>query len=186
MEQQKITRRLMVQRMAMAIGGTLVAPHVFLESCSFDPNTTNAGPARLALLDAIAETIIPRTATSGARDAQIGAFIDVMIRDCYYPDMQEKLNTGIQEIAVKGKEELGRLFEESNQLEREEFLQLYDQTSFQDGNHFFRTIKELTLLGYFTSQQAAVDGVITYEPIPTRYDSCIPSDENSKVFYTNI
>ena len=36
----KITRRLMVQRMAMAIGGTLVAPHVLLESCSFDPNTT--------------------------------------------------------------------------------------------------------------------------------------------------
>jgi len=70
MEQQKITRRQMVQRMAMAIGGTLVALNVLLESCSFDPDTTNAGPARLAMLDAIAETIIPRTATAGARDAQ--------------------------------------------------------------------------------------------------------------------
>ena len=93
----------MVQRMAMAIGGTLVAPTVLFESCSFDPDTSTAGPERLAVLDAIAETIIPRTKTAGARDAQIGAFIDVMIRDCYYPDMQEKLNAGIQEIAVEGK-----------------------------------------------------------------------------------
>ena len=54
MEQQKLTRRQMVQRMAMAIGGTLVAPTVLLESCSFDPDTTTAGPLRLAMLDAIA------------------------------------------------------------------------------------------------------------------------------------
>ena len=47
MDQQKITRRQMVQRMAMAIGGTLVAPHVLLESCSFDPSNSNAGPKNL-------------------------------------------------------------------------------------------------------------------------------------------
>ena len=104
--------------MAMAIGGTLVAPTVLLESCSFDPDTTTAGPLRLAMLDAIAETIIPRTATAGARDAKIGAFIDVMIRDCYYPDMQEKLNAGINEIAVEGMKAIGRPFEEATQFPR--------------------------------------------------------------------
>ena len=113
MEKNTLTRRQMVQRMALAIGGTLVAPTVLLESCSFDPDTSTAGPERLAILDAIAETIIPRTATAGARDARIGAFIDVMIRDCYYPDMQEKLNAGIQEIAVEGKRSLGGAFEEA-------------------------------------------------------------------------
>ena len=116
----------MVQRMALAIGGTLVAPTVLLESCSFDPDTSTAGPERLAILDAIAETIIPRTATAGARDARIGAFIDVMIRDCYYPDMQEKLNAGIQEIAVEGKRSLGGAFEEATQMDREAFLGAYD------------------------------------------------------------
>lgn len=186
MEQQNISRRQMVQRMALAIGGTLVAPTVLLESCSFDPDTTTAGPERLAILDAIAETIIPRTATAGARDAQIGAFIDVMIRDCYYPEMQAVLNNGIQEIAVKGKNALGKNFEEANQTEREEFLSLYDQAAHEDGSHFFRTLKELTILGYFTSEQAATDGVVNYVPIPTRYDGCAPADENTKVFYSNI
>ena len=200
MEQQKLTRRQMVQRMAMAIGGTLVAPTVLLESCSFDPDTTTAGPLRLAMLDAIAETIIPRTATAGARDAKIGAFIDVMIRDCYYPDMQEKLNAGIKEIAVEGKKAIGRPFEEATQLEREEFLKAYDEAANQKPGEkvfgyrqegkvaadFFTTLKELTLLGYFTSEEAATDGVINYEPVPTKYDPCAPVDENTKVFYSNI
>ena len=186
MEQQKLTRRQMVQRMAMAIGGTLVAPTVLLESCSFDPDTTTAGPLRLAMLDAIAETIIPRTATAGARDAKIGAFIDVMIRDCFYPDMQEKLNAGINEIAVEGKKAIGRPFEEATQMEREEFLTALDESAQKDGDHFFRTLKELTLLGYFTSEEAATDGVINYEPVPTKYDPCAPVDENTKVFYSNI
>ena len=35
MEDKDLTRRQMVQRMALAIGGTLVAPTVLLESCSF-------------------------------------------------------------------------------------------------------------------------------------------------------
>jgi hypothetical protein len=186
MTENKISRRQMVQRMAMAIGGTLVAPTVLLESCSFDPDTSTAGPERIAMLDAIAETIIPRTSTAGARDARIGAFIDVMIRDCYYPDMQKKLNDGIQEIAVEGKKAIGQAFPEASQMEREEFLTGYDEAAQADGEHFFKTIKELTLLGYFTSEEAANDGVVNYEPVPTRYDGCAPADENTKVFYSNI
>jgi hypothetical protein len=42
------------------------------------------------------------------------------------------------------------------------------------------------LLGYFTSEEAANDGVVNYEPVPTRYDGCAPADENTKVFYSNI
>ena len=186
MEDKDLTRRQMVQRMALAIGGTLVAPTVLLESCSFNPDSTTAGPERLAMLDAIAETIIPRTTTAGARDARTGAFIDVMIRDCYYPEMQEKLNAGIQEIAIEGKKAIGRPFEEATQVEREEFLRGYDELAHEDSSHFFRTIKDLTLLCYFTSEEAATDGVVNYNPVPTRYDGCAPVDENTKVFYANI
>ena len=186
MEKNTLTRRQMVQRMALAIGGTLVAPTVLLESCSFDPDTSTAGPERLAILDAIAETIIPRTVTAGARDARIGAFIDVMIRDCYYPDMQAKLNAGIQEIAVEGKRALGGAFEEADQTQRESILSVYDAAAASDESHFFRTLKELTMLGYFTSEEAAADGVLNYNPVPTRYDGCAPVDENTKVFYSNI
>jgi hypothetical protein len=47
-------------------------------------------------------------------------------------------------------------------------------------------LKELTMLGYFTSEEAAADGVLNYEPVPTRYDGCAPVDAHTKVFYSNI
>jgi hypothetical protein len=100
--------------------------------------------------------------------------------------MQEKLNAGIHEIAVEGKKAIGRPFEEATQMEREEFLIGLDEAAQADGDHFFRTLKELTLLGYFTSEEAATDGVVNYEPVPTKYDPCAPVDENTKVFYSNI
>jgi hypothetical protein len=180
-----MNRRQAVQRMALAIGGTLVAPNIILESSAFDPLTSTAAPERLALLDAIAETIIPRTATSGARDAQVGAFIDVMIRDCYYPDWQEKLNAGIQEIAVKGRKALGRSFAKASQLERESFLRTLDEIAHKDDGHYFRTLKELTLLGYFTSEPGLTEN-LNYEPVPTRFEPCAPADEHTKIMVTKL
>jgi hypothetical protein len=180
-----MNRRQAVQRMALVIGGTLVGPGILLDSSAFDPNTTTAAPERLGLLDAIAETIIPRTATSGARDAQVGAFIDVMIRDCYYPDRQEKLNAGIQEIAVTGRKALGRPFAETTQLERESFLRTLDEAAHKDDDHYFRTLKELTLLGYFTSEPGLTEN-LNYEPVPTRFDPCAPADENTKIMVTKL
>jgi hypothetical protein len=87
---------------------------------------------------------------------------------------------------VEGKHALGGAFEEASQKDREGFLGVYDAAATADGSHFFRTLKELTMLGYFTSEEAAADGVINYEPVPTRYDGCAPMDEHTKVFYSNI
>ena len=63
-----------------------------------------------------------------------------MIRD-YYPEMQRKLNAGIQEIAIEGKKAIGRPFEEATQLEREEFLRGYDELAHEDGSHFFGPLR---------------------------------------------
>ena len=41
---------------------------------------------------------------------------------------------------------------------------------------FFHQIKELTLLGYFTSEPVGKN-VLHYDPIPGRYDGCIPLSE---------
>ncbi|MEP6732041.1 MAG: gluconate 2-dehydrogenase subunit 3 family protein [bacterium] len=39
--------------------------------------------------------------------------------------------------------------------------------------HFFRTMKELTLLGYYTSQPGATKE-LQYNPVPGRFDGCVP------------
>ncbi len=44
---------------------------------------------------------------------------------------------------------------------------------------FFRTLKELTLLGYFTSEVGATQA-LNYVQVPGRYDPCIPYKEGEK------
>jgi hypothetical protein len=44
---------------------------------------------------------------------------------------------------------------------------------------FFRTMKELTLLGYFTSEIGATQA-LTYNQVPGRYDACIPYKQGEK------
>ncbi|MDO1445328.1 gluconate 2-dehydrogenase subunit 3 family protein [Rhodocytophaga aerolata] len=44
---------------------------------------------------------------------------------------------------------------------------------------FFRTLKELTLLGYFTSEIGATQA-LDYKQVPGRYEPCIPYKEGQK------
>jgi hypothetical protein len=41
---------------------------------------------------------------------------------------------------------------------------------------FFRLIRSATILGYFTSEQVGRN-VLHYDPVPGRYDGCIPIDQ---------
>lgn len=45
---------------------------------------------------------------------------------------------------------------------------------------FFRTMKELTLLGYYTSQAGATRE-LRYDPVPGRYDGCVQLGPGSRV-----
>lgn len=41
-----------------------------------------------------------------------------------------------------------------------------------DPKHYFRMMKELTLLGYFTSEPGATQA-LRYVPVPGKYEGCI-------------
>ena len=49
------------------------------------------------------------------------------------------------------------------------------------GTPFWRLLKELTLFGYFTSEQGATQA-LEYVPIPGRYDACIPLKPGQKAY----
>ncbi|MEM8909460.1 MAG: gluconate 2-dehydrogenase subunit 3 family protein [Bacteroidota bacterium] len=38
---------------------------------------------------------------------------------------------------------------------------------------FYRTLKELTLLGYFASEEVG-ENILKYDPIPGSYSGCVP------------
>jgi hypothetical protein len=51
----------------------------------------------------------------------------------------------------------------------------------EDPSHYFRMMKELTLLGFFTSQTGATKAM-RYIAIPGKYEGCIPYVKGDKVW----
>ncbi len=49
----------------------------------------------------------------------------------------------------------------------------------EDPNHYFTMVKQLTLLGYFTSEIGATQAQ-RYIPVPGRYDGCVPYTKGDK------
>ena len=95
-----MNRREALSRVALILGGTVVGANVFLEGCKpGDKKAAAAGTfsdGDTAYLDEIAETIIPTTNTPGAKAAGVGAFMTVMVNDCYDEKDQQVFFEGIK------------------------------------------------------------------------------------------
>ena len=126
----------------------------------------------IALLDEVADTILPETKTPGAKAAHVGAFMALMVTDTYDERQQGVFRAGLKQLSgfmeLVPAQRLARL----EQLDRE-------AKTYMDGRaegappHFFRLMKELTLLGYFTSEIGCTQAQ-RYRETPGRFDPCLP------------
>ena len=157
-----MNRREALTRVAWIMGGTIIGANLFLEGCTrkTTPQVASLFEAdTVDLLGNIAETILPPTDTPGAKEAGVGAFIPVMVRDCYTPEDQTVFLEGIDKLNTAANEKFGRAFQALDASERTELLIAIDkeaktyqaQRKAEDPTHYFHLIKQLTLLGYFTS-----------------------------------
>src|SRR4051794_25334723 len=95
-----ITRREAIRRVSALLGGVALVGGNRLLAALENPNPAAAGSiglfssAEIALLDEIAETILPETNTPGAKAAKTGAFMALMVSDCYWPDEQQVFRAG--------------------------------------------------------------------------------------------
>ncbi|KAF1055346.1 MAG: hypothetical protein GAK43_00139 [Stenotrophomonas maltophilia] len=136
--------------------------------------------AEIAALDEIAETILPRTGTPGAKDAGAGAFMAQFVADCYTPAQQATFRTGLAEIDTRA----GGRFVSLTPEARTALLRTLDaearkrtrKSGGTDGTepgtaapHYFTMIKQLAIFGFFTSRVGAND-VLKYVAVPGRYD----------------
>ncbi len=98
-----IGRREAIRRVALFLGGTtLVGGSALLTACERERAPAAATraigeftPADIAYLDEIAETILPETKTPGAKAAQTGAFMALMVTDTYKPEDQKVFRDGM-------------------------------------------------------------------------------------------
>ncbi len=187
-----MNRREAISAVAWLLGGTVVGADLII-ACT--PKSEEAkdlfNADQVAMLDEVAETILPATNTPGAKAAGVGAFMTVMVKDCYKPEDQEVFTSGLKKLDEASDKKFGKKFMASSPQERTALLRELDveQAEHQSSkapdapNHYFRMMKELTLLGYFTSEVGATQAM-RYDPIPGKYDGCMPYKKGDKAWAT--
>lgn len=190
-----MNRRDALSRVALVLGGTIVGGAAFLEGCSPGVKKSAAGlpltADQISFLDEIAETIIPTTNTPGAKAAKVGEFMHVMVTDCYEEKDQKIFIDGITAIDKISEKTHGHGFMKASPEQRTSLLTALDQEQKSynsakkegDSNHYFTLMKQLTLLGYFSSEIGATQA-LRYVAIPGRYEGCIPYKKGDKAWAT--
>ncbi len=188
-----MNRRDALSRVALLLGGTIVGGSMFLEGCK---SSDRKDGARLvfqdddvAFLDEVAETIIPATQTPGAKAAKVGAFMTVMVNDCYTKEDQKVFHEGMEKLNDESKKKFDKDFMQTTPEQKHELLVQLDKDAREyaknkkddEPAHYFRMMKELTLLGYFTSEVGATQA-LRYVETPGRYEGCIPYKKGDRAW----
>lgn len=184
-------RREAVKYISVLLGGSIVGSSYFLSGCKANDSKTSLvfQEGDISLLDEIADTILPETNTPGAKAAKVGQFMTVMVNDCYEPKDQEVFHKGISQLNEEANKKYKTNFVKMTPAQRKEMLIALDaeQKEFQknkkpeDRSHYFRMMKELTLLGYFTSEIGCTQAR-RYVERPGSYDGCVPYKKGDKAW----
>lgn len=188
-----IGRREAIKRVSVLLGGVaLVGGSSLLASCGRErpPAGTAVGKFsanNVTLLDEIADTILPETSTPGAKAAKVGPFMALMVTDCYDDKDQEIFRDGLAKLENASMKANGKSFMDSTPAQRTALLESLDkeQKAYMDHKkpddraHWFRMMKELTLLGYFTSEIGYTQA-LRYREAPGHYDPCVPYVKGEK------
>lgn len=187
-----MNRRDALSRVALILGGTIVGANIFLEGCKpADKEVSGLAFTQndIAYLDEIGETILPATSTPGAKATMIGQFMTVMVTDCYTKKDQEIFHEGMNKLNKASEKKFDNDFMKLDPKQRHDLLveldkEQSDYTAKKKGDdapHYFRLMKELTLLGYFTSEIGATQA-LRYVETPGSYNGCIPYKKGDKAW----
>jgi hypothetical protein len=190
-------RREAIQRTAMMLGYAVSAPAVMgiLNGCkaapelAFKPEFLTEDLARVVA--EVAEIIIPKTDTPGAKDTGVPAFIDLMLKDCYTKEDQDRFVKGATDFDADAKATYGDTFTYCDAEKQKELVFKYHSEALAamksdsppKERPFILVMKELTMLGFFTSEPGATQ-VLQYEAVPGAYKGCVPLSEVGRTWAT--
>lgn len=184
-------RRKALKNVAFLLGTTISSSTIGVLFESFgvyegEKNQVSFSAADEVILGEFADIIIPTTASSlGAKAAGVGSFIPMMVRDCYPANLQELFASGMKEMLSKCQKDFNKDFLSTNAQERHKLMT--DLTAEAIANKknpsFFMIARDLTLLGYFSSEIGCTQAR-EYLPVPGRYDGSADYKPGQKAWAT--
>jgi hypothetical protein len=185
-------RRDLIKMIALATGSVFVGGGL-LTGCNSDTTLGGAvfSEADISFLDEVAETILPATKSPGAKAAKVGDLMKIMVNDTYTVKDQKIFHDGILKLNEASKKANGKSFLDATATERTALLVSLDKEAKEyqknkketDATHYFTMMKQLTMLGFFTSKEGATQA-LRYVAVPGKYDGNFPYKKGDKAWAT--
>jgi hypothetical protein len=184
-----VSRREALHRLTVLVGGAISAPtmgailsgyRAKAQPPGWIPQTLTTDQAKLVGI--LVDRIIPTTDTPGAKDAGVVVFIDRLLDDWVQPDARGRFLTGLAAVDEQIREAHGVVFHDATQAQQNALLNRLDQEAVQARRErahplpFFASLKEWTLVGYYTSEVGATQE-LQWLAAPGRYDGDLPLEE---------
>jgi len=178
-------RREALKNVAFLLGGAISASTmgVLFESFTLPENEKNFVSFSVQdqkIFAEFADIIVPTTKSSaGAKAAGLGKFIPMMMQDCYPKEMQTSFARGFKQLQDKSMQDYKKNYVSLTVPERTKLmvdLRLMSiaqkETKSEENKdlvYFFVTARDLTLLGYYSSEIGCTKAR-EYVLVPGRFD----------------
>jgi gluconate 2-dehydrogenase gamma chain len=197
----QLDRRSLLERMLLLAGASAAAG---FSTAALAKGTGQArpafSPARSVLLNAVADTIVPRTDTPGAIDAGVPATLDKLLVNWGSPKRRVELGEALDRIDAMAKAQTGEGFVALAPAKRLELLLVHDAAAMKsvprtDGatgiaamlagpslaDPGYGKLKELIVVLYYYSE-TALTHELPYEHAPGQWQPSIPVTADTRPY----
>lgn len=202
MERRNLLKMIMAVTGSIVVGGDALA-YTYSIQKPIQLSKTVFTPEDATLFNEIADVILPRTHTPGAKDANVGEMALILVNDCYTKAEKDAFITGFHSINKLCKTEFGKPYLLLSSKQKQSFVTALDEEakafnqktnvfyvgSTPSGNdnpnlpHYFTKIKQLTLFSFFTSKVGATE-VLRFEAVPGKYNGNLDYKKGDRAWAT--
>jgi len=141
--------------------------------------------SEMALVAALAQTIIPKTETAGAVEAGVPAAIQGLASEWGDDNFRKYTRNGLTALDKHFKSVGGQAFADQSEKQRESLLSKYDADVFggKVTDEFYKNFKSTVATAYYMSESGATEE-LAYEAVPGEWKGCVPLADYPKTWAT--
>lgn len=141
--------------------------------------------SEMALVGALAQTIIPKTETAGAVEAGVPAVLQTLFTEWGDDNYRMYWRAGLKNLEQHFLQTGGQNFAKMVPSQQANLLGKYDAKAYAESgfDNFYKDMKSTIATAYYMSEPGATEE-LAYEPVPGEFKGCVPLSDQPKTWAT--